>query len=275
MKRDKPFFKTIPYRNLILDITFSPYPQENGPEWSIDNRTMNDYDLFVCEKGSARFRIGEDSYHLEPGMALLVPPNQLVSAVKTGEGSVKMIAQHFMLYLFNKTDFFSIIKYKACVSLPNWDFLSGICREIRRVWNGTEENWNPLDTSPLFRVLLNAFIEEAFLKEDFREERKSSLVLKLISAIESDYTDPDLLDKLMDQSAFGYSHTANTFKDYTGLSLKAFIIERRLEAAKDVLLKGYSVRQSAEAAGYEDEFYFSRLFKKYTGTSPKEFRKRI
>lgn len=275
MKKEIPFFKTIPYRNLILDITTSPFPQENGPEWSIDNRTMNDYDLFICEKGSAMFKIGDASYHLKPGMALLVPPNQLINARKTSDDSVQMIAQHFMLYLFNKTDFFTLIKYKPCVTLPGWDFLLSVCGEIRKAICHIGDYWTPLDTSSLFRVLLGAYIEEAYLEEDFREERKSSLVLRMISAIEKEYADPQLLEKLMDRSAFGYSHTANTFKDYTGLSLKSFIIERRLEASKDVLLKGGSVRESGEAAGYEDEFYFSRIFKKYTGTSPRDFRKRI
>jgi len=87
----------------------------------------------------------------------------------------------------------------------------------------------------------------------------------MISTIEKGYRNPGLLEKLMDVSSFGYSHTANIFKAYTGLSLKSFIIERKLEAAKGQLLNGGSVRESAEAAAYDDEFYFSRIFKKYTG----------
>lgn len=275
MKNNLPFFKTLAYRNLILDLTSIPYPQDNGSEWSIENRTMNDYDLFICEEGSALFSIGEQAYPMVSGKALLIPPKHTVNARKTGDAPVRMIAQHFMLYLFNKTDFFSLIKYKNCVDLPNWQFLCSVCRQIRQSVNNQANRWVPLEISTLFHVLLNAFIEEAFIEEDFRDERKSSQILRMISIIERDYADQNLLEKLMNESVFGYSHTANIFKNYTGISLKSFIIERRLEAAKDILLKGGSLRESASAAGYEDEFYFSRIFKKYTGTTPKDFRKRI
>jgi len=275
MKQKIPFFKTIPYRNIILDLTQAPYPQENGDDWDICNRTMNDYDLFICESGSACFVIEEERFNIKPGMALLVPPNHMINAYKTSDEPVRMVAQHFMLYLFHKTDFFGHIRYKKLVTFSDLNLVFMICREIRRIIEQREDFWTPLDTNPLFMVLLNTFIEEAYEAEDFSEERKSYLVLQMISAIEKDYTNPDLLENLMKISSFGYSHTANIFKAYTGLSLKSFIIERKLEAAKGRLLKGDNVRESAEAAGYDDEFYFSRIFKKYTGTTPRDFRKRV
>ncbi|MDC7241447.1 MAG: helix-turn-helix domain-containing protein [Spirochaetales bacterium] len=269
------FYRSIPYRYFILDLTSAPYPQVNGDEWSIHNMTMNDYDLFICLEGAALFTMDETEYLLQPGRALLVPPGRLINARKTSEEPVRMLAQHFMFYIFNRSDFFSLIRYSPLVELPDWGFLSGIYSEIARICGRVREEWSPLDTSPLFRVLLNAFIEEAYLEEDFREERMSSLVLTMIQTIEEEYRDPDLLEKLIAESSYGYSHTVNTFKEYTGRSLKSFIIERRLEASKGVLLKGGSLRESAEAAGYSDEFYYSRIFKKYTGIPPREFRKRI
>jgi len=275
MYQDQPFFKSLPYRNIILNLTEPPYPQENYDNWDISNRTMNDYDLFLCEKGHALFTISGKEYELSEGRALLVPPHCLVNARKTGREPVRMVAQHFMLYLFHKTDFFSLIKYRPMITFTNWPLISTVLNEIRRIMDRGTELWSPMDTNPLFMVVLNAFIQESFIVEQIREERKSSLVLEMISLIEKEYTNPLVLEKIMERSSYGYSHTSNTFKEYTGQSLKGYIIERRLEAAKEMLLKGLSVRESAEAAGYEDEFYFSRIFKKYTGATPRDFRKRI
>lgn len=51
-------------------------------------------------------------------------------------------------------------------------------------------------------------------------------------------------------------------------------IHLRLNEAKRLLAnrKALSVKQVAEAVGYEDQSYFSRIFKKYTGVSPLDFR---
>lgn len=270
-----PFYKKLPYRNINLNLTEPPYPQVNQDDWDISNMTMNDYDLFICEEGSADFYLNRTLYTLHPGMALLVPPRCLVNAKKASTEAVVLVAQHFMLYLFQKTDFFNLISYEPLVRFSDWDFILNIVSEIKRIIAGGRENWLPLDTNPLFMVLLTKFIEEAYLETDIEENRKSTLVLGIISVIEKGYREPFLLEKLMNLSEYGYSHTSNIFKDYTGISIKSYIIERRLDAAKDALLRRSSVRDAAEAAGYEDEFYFSRIFKKYTGASPREFRKRL
>ncbi len=275
MGEEKLFYRNLPYRHIILDLTMPPFPQENGEEWNISNRTMNDYDLFVCEQGSALFTIGGENYRLKAGMGLLVPPDCLVNARKTSLEPLRMVAQHFMLYLFQSTDFFSHIKYDPLVCFPSPSLLFTLTDEIRRLTERGWEAWSPLDTGPLFMVILREFIDAAYRERDVREERKSHMVLEMIRIIDGEFTDPLLLDRLMENSPYGYSHTSNLFREYTGRSLKSFIIERRMEAGKDALMRGLSVSESAEAAGYEDGLYFSRIFKKYTGTSPRDFRNRI
>lgn len=270
-----PFYKTIPYRNLNFNQSEPPFPQDNGEEWSIENRVMSDYDLFVCEEGSAEFHLGDEHYHLETGMALLVPPHCLINARKSSVGNVRMVAQHFMLYIFQSSDFFSHIQYRKLISFSNPQFILSLCSEIRSIMNRGLDKWNPIDTNPVMMLILSRFIEEAYMEAAERDQRKSSLVLNLIDKIEQEYTSKNLLDQVMSLSDYGYSHTSNLFKDYTGLSIKAYIIERKMEAAKAVLLRKGSIREAAAAAGYDDEFYFSRIFKKYTNTSPRDFRNRI
>ncbi|HPU62820.1 MAG TPA: helix-turn-helix transcriptional regulator, partial [Mobilitalea sp.] len=63
------------------------------------------------------------------------------------------------------------------------------------------------------------------------------------------------------------------YKKKTGISLKNYINEYRIERAKELLLTSdKSISDIAEAVGFDNFSYFSTLFKKVTGLSPKEFK---
>lgn len=66
------------------------------------------------------------------------------------------------------------------------------------------------------------------------------------------------------------------FKESTGDSPKVFVQKIRVEMSK-ALLENTQLRMDAilERIGYSDDSAFRRLFKKYTGLSPREYRERF
>lgn len=63
------------------------------------------------------------------------------------------------------------------------------------------------------------------------------------------------------------------FKRYTGTSPQAYIAQLRIETARHILKHtDLSVKEVAETVGYSDPLYFSRVFKKHTGISPKSYK---
>ena len=63
------------------------------------------------------------------------------------------------------------------------------------------------------------------------------------------------------------------FKEKTGMNLTAYIEAVRMEKAKQLLRDGrLSVSEAALHTGYSDPNYFSKVFKRYTGLSPKLYR---
>lgn len=69
-------------------------------------------------------------------------------------------------------------------------------------------------------------------------------------------------------------YTARIFKNKYQMTIVTAIIKVRMEKACELLKtrKG-SVAQVAEMVGYEDENYFGRVFKKYTGQTPAQYRR--
>jgi two-component system, response regulator YesN len=68
------------------------------------------------------------------------------------------------------------------------------------------------------------------------------------------------------------SYFSNLFKKEVGMTLAQYIISKRMEKAKEMLLEGMQVQYIAVSLGYEDRPYFSELFKRHTGMTPTEFR---
>ncbi len=68
------------------------------------------------------------------------------------------------------------------------------------------------------------------------------------------------------------SYLSHHFPREFGLSLKAYIRQERLDRAQALLAAGRSVRQTAEALGYYDEFHFSKDFKRRFGLPPVRFK---
>ena len=64
-----------------------------------------------------------------------------------------------------------------------------------------------------------------------------------------------------------------SFKRYMGVTPLQYIASIRINKAKE-LLKGtnYSVQEIADIVGYDNPLYFSRIFKKLTGYSPRQYR---
>ena len=68
-------------------------------------------------------------------------------------------------------------------------------------------------------------------------------------------------------------HLAHVFKQHTGYTLKQYILRRRIGEAQDRLsCSSDSITQIAREVGFEDSAYFSRIFTKYVGMSPKFYR---
>ena len=72
------------------------------------------------------------------------------------------------------------------------------------------------------------------------------------------------------------SHFFALFKSATGYAPKEFFIRMRMQHACQMLTaRTASVKEVAIALGYDDQFYFSRLFKSVIGIAPRDYRENM
>ncbi len=91
--------------------------------------------------------------------------------------------------------------------------------------------------------------------------------------IETHYAEKLSLEQLGSRFFISPYHLAHIFKQHTGYSLKQYVLRRRVGEAQTRLLDTKDpVSHIAADVGFEDANYFSRLFTKYVGLSPVEYR---
>ena len=89
------------------------------------------------------------------------------------------------------------------------------------------------------------------------------------------YSEEIGVDLLAQKVYMAPSYLSHIFKKETGQNLSKFIKAYRMEKAKELLM--CSDKRTSDIGyevGYKDSHYFSYIFKKTQGCSPKEFRSR-
>ncbi len=113
-------------------------------------------------------------------------------------------------------------------------------------------------------------------KQDRFTQPRPTFIENAVEFIKSDLTVNLSVADLADFCCVSPSHLTHVFKDVIGVSPLKYHQQLRMEKAKRLLLDdSLCVYQVANRLGYEDAYYFSRLFKKVTGHSPLKFRNHI
>lgn len=111
------------------------------------------------------------------------------------------------------------------------------------------------------------------------EGAASPIVENVRAEIERSLSDPTFsLKSYLKTLPLNYDYIRRLFKAQTGMSPHDYLVSRRMQLAANMLsgsvsnrYSKYSVAQVAEACGFYEPLYFSRVFKQYYGVSPSEF----
>jgi AraC family transcriptional regulator, transcriptional activator for feuABC-ybbA operon len=127
--------------------------------------------------------------------------------------------------------------------------ISERCRFQAAVWN-----------------LLSALTDQA---EVNRIEEAMEMILSHLSH-------PYSIAELAAKANMSPTSFSRAFRKRAGMSPKEFLNEERMKAAKELMLqkKGITAKEVALRVGLQDEFYFSRLFKRKEGIPPSVYMKR-
>lgn len=102
--------------------------------------------------------------------------------------------------------------------------------------------------------------------------KSSQSVLAILTDMASEFSTGISLSEMADRYHFTSSHISNKIKKETGYSFLEILNAIRLMNAALLLLEGEKVNKVCEKVGYNDQRYFSQVFRRTFGCSPSEYK---
>jgi len=233
------------------------------------------------------------------GQQLLLVQSADEAASKTKEhGESQSLTRHqhqldFLIYCMesnNKMSFLSALTQQlerdvGTQRMQSYYAVVPIFLHFLDLWNLHLAIGSRLDLQKLPRLDLHADWDEAvrYLLELSRlifDSKQSGMLHaenEVISQINR-YVEANLggdlsLTKIAEVIRHNPSYLSRLYKQKTGAGLSEFIMEARLEKAKELLrMEPYKIQEVSQAVGFLSEPYFYRFFKKATNMTPQEYR---
>jgi AraC-like DNA-binding protein len=159
----------------------------------------------------------------------------------------------------------------------------GFVEESRPVWPIS----NPSALRPLLEELARCLatkeksaridrIAERLILETFLPPHvsDSSLISKALEAIQTNWQSPPDLESLAGRCNMSVSTFQRRWNESMGITPARYALGLKLQEACRLLIEtSDSISEVANACGFDDEFYFSRCFRRQFGSPPRNYRK--
>lgn len=130
------------------------------------------------------------------------------------------------------------------------------------------------ETIPAMREAVSVFAHA--VAESFKRKykgRNQEIVRRIRAYVEAHVGDDVSLADIAEEVCLSINYACAVFKKETGETINDHLIKTKMERAKRMLADTkLKIWEIAEALGYENHHYFSYSFKKYSGTTPQQFR---
>ncbi len=118
---------------------------------------------------------------------------------------------------------------------------------------------------------VEVFTESMF---NYIPSKNYELMKKAMLYISNNFSSNVTLEEVANHVHLNPAYFSSVFKQSAGSSFKEYLNMVRIEESKRLLANtDYSIIDIAIATGFEDQSYFSKVFKKYTGLTPKQYAK--
>lgn len=246
--------------------------QHHRNGYRMDQRVISFHNVIHVMQGRAVWVLDDQPITLDPGDLLIVPPS-LPHHAYSETKRVSLGSYHLKAQLPGGRNIFNLLQLPLLRRLPADSRLEQILRLA------AHEYKQPLpDAKPPLQawgwLILAQLIAVDHAAGRLDPQPLDPIVAQLLDELEDSVASPPTLDELAEHAGYSPQHLNRLFKQAIGLTPLQYLTHTRMARAAQLLTEGkQTVAAVGEAVGYDNPFYFSRMFRKHHGVSPGQYQR--
>ena len=247
-------------------------------------------EITYVKEDSMHYRINNRSFHLKEGDIIFCNSNALHSGEMENQEDCSYIAITFdpkLIYGFFQsticTRYVDPVIQNLAVCAVHIDYSEKWHETFRDRMlevislDKQKPDFYELDISIRMQLLWRLLVEHlphqpVSTTSDFTEYER---IRRILSYIEQNYMNQITLDDISEHIHLCESECTRLFKRHMNTTLFSFLQEYRIERSLEYLNTKESISSIAEKTGFSDSNYYSKVFSKIKGCSPREYRKNL
>ena len=244
-------------------------------------------EITYVQKGTMCYKVNHMVYHLKEGDIVFNNSGALHSGTMENQKDCAYIPVTFdsrLIYGF----FQSTVNSKYVDPVIQDSMLPAICIDQSEPWHKPfreyllriidldekKPDFYELDITICLQSMWRLLLEH--ITYEPQASRENSLeydrIKKILSYIEENYQNKITLNDIAEHIHLCESECTRLFKRHMNTTLFAFLQEYRIERSLEFLQDDQPVSAVADKAGFSDPNYYSKVFAKIKGCSPREYR---
>lgn len=250
----------------LTDVGFFPKAKEHYRE---REEGADQYILIYCTEGKGVIEVEDQIYRLEKSDAFCIPRNVRHKYYADEKEPWSILWVHFK---GENTNYFPLEERKI-VHINSRHSDNRMMVLFNLLFRVLERNYtigNFIYISQVLSLILSEIYFREKVDESSVQDRHVTMVIRyMYQHLRENLT----LEEISEEVQLSKSYLNAVFKAQTGKSPVEFFIHLKMqEACKLLKSTDYYIYEVSAELGYTDQYYFSRIFKKVVGVSPKDYK---
>jgi len=238
--------------------------------------------LVLFTKGSGTHEIDFTQFNIKPGSLFVLQPGQMHHWALSSdiEGYIIFYSQEIYNLYFGQKNLEQYPFYQSVMNHPELFFEASAMAKIQPYFDlmlAENQNNLPKKEDKLLNLLdcIHIEISRKYLSDTHHTSHSyNHKIHQFEQFLEQFFQTEKSPSFYADKMNITLKHLNRICKDILNQTVTELISKRvMLEAKRNLINPALSINQVADALGFDNYSYFTKLFKKQTGKTPKEFRK--